>query len=58
MRGGGVFDTPWNGMGIDFARLSTDVIQLPEPEPETFALFGLGLAGLGLAARCRRRIAV
>ena len=56
MRGGGVFDTPWNGMGVDFARLTTDVAQLPEPE--TLALFGLGLAGLGLAARRRRGIDV
>ncbi len=53
MRGGGILNELWNGIGIDFARLTTDVTQLPEPE--TLALFGLGLAGLGLAARRHRR---
>lgn len=53
MRGGGIFDELWNGIGIDFARLTIDVTQLPEPK--TLALFGLGLAGLGLAMRRDRR---
>lgn len=53
MRGGGILNELWNGIGIDFARLTTDVTQLPEPE--TLALFGLGLAGLGFAVRRGRR---
>lgn len=53
--GTGISPNPVDLFAIDFARLTLrgDMVQVPEPTP--LALFGLGLAGIGFAARRKRK---
>jgi hypothetical protein len=47
----------WSGVRLgDIAKFVVDVTVSPIPEPSTYAMFALGLAAVGVAARARRAV--